>query len=149
MTIRSSFYFGALFATAMVAAAACGDDEDTNTTTRTTTAASSPASASASAASSGAGGAGLTCAEGCDILYDCGADGECPGFSGDAGEKAAFVEGCIETCMGSPALLALIDESDCAGTVTQVSAVSTDFAAVCENGFGGAGGTGGAGGEAP
>ncbi|MBL8740732.1 MAG: hypothetical protein JNK04_06555, partial [Myxococcales bacterium] len=42
-------------------------------------------------------------------------------------------------------LLLLVDPADCAGTIADVSAVSTDFAGVCENGLpqGGAGAGGG------
>lgn len=87
-----------------------------------------------------------TCANACAALYDCGAltcNGTdlCPGFSGMAAEKTAFIgdamNGCVKTCTAQGALKALIDPTDCASTIKTIKMVSDmDFAPVCENGFG-------------
>lgn len=88
-----------------------------------------------------------TCEQACAALYDCGAltcNGTdlCPGFTGAAAEKMAFVgdamSGCVETCMdpATSAIKGLIDPEDCAGTINIVKTVSSmAFAPVCENGF--------------
>lgn len=153
MNIKLVFCAAALASFGLIA---CGDDTSgtggggqggggtggsTTTTTTTTT--------------TGQGGAGggtteLTCAEACGAVYDCGAANDsalCPNFSADGIDKVTFVgddeNGCIATCNSTPALKAIINPDNCAGTVGSLKAVSTDFAAACD----GAGGGGGAGGN--
>jgi hypothetical protein len=84
---------------------------------------------------SGAGGAFTSCFDACSFVYDCGSEGYCPGFTGTASEKSSFVLGCTDACDAQPLLLQFVDPNDCAGTIANVSAVSAEFAFVCENGF--------------
>lgn len=90
------------------------------------------------------GPAALTCADACSLLYDCGVEGEnCPGFTGDLAEKAAFVGdetgGCIQWCNDQPALINLVEQDDpgdnCESAVATLKSVSPDFADLCDNGF--------------
>jgi hypothetical protein len=150
----------------LVTAAACGDDE-TGTTSGPASTGAGATSTTASSTATGMGGGDVCaltgaadpadCAEACSDLYDCGAlecggMTNCAGFSGAAAEKTAFVGdangGCIATCTGQMALIALIDPASCDTTVAAIKGASGDFADVCDNGFGtgGSGGMGGMGG---
>ncbi len=76
-----------------------------------------------------------------------------PGFTGAAAEKSGFVgddmSGCVQSCIGFPTLMGLINAEDCSTTVDSISGANDDFKDVCENGFSqGGGGAGGAGGAA-
>jgi hypothetical protein len=42
-----------------------------------------------------------------------------------------FVPYCLETCAGTPALIALVNPDDCAWTVQTLAAVNPDFAELC------------------
>ncbi len=82
----------------------------------------------------------MSCDEGCFILYQCGVafcDGQqlCPGFSGTPGEQMLFHGGCLQGCADQPAILALLDPSNCDVTISTIEAASTDFANVCQFGF--------------
>ena len=91
------------------------------------------------------GGGGRDCAQACADLGDCaGRDDLCPGITPD--NKAAFIEGCLPACEASPALIGLVNPTDCAGTVGTLSNVNPQFAEACEGG-GGMGGEGGMGGD--
>jgi len=138
-----------------LALVACGDDSRTSTGTGgagtggagqggATTSAGGSGQGGATTSSQGGGSTGPDCAAACGTLYDCGAqDMNCPGFTGDPAEKTAFVDGCIPGCESQPALAAIVDPNDCAGTIMTISGVSTDFAAACTGGISGAGGAGG------
>ncbi|MEJ7734161.1 MAG: hypothetical protein WKG00_33825 [Polyangiaceae bacterium] len=143
---------------------ACGDDE----TTGAGGAGGSTSSSSGSTGGAGAtggnpttggaggeGGGGVDCEALCGELYDCGAeDDNCPGFSGDPAEKETFIngdpenpaDGCVQGCKDTPALAAIFDPEDCAGSVGIISGANPDFKEVCDNGFSGGGGAGGGGG---
>ena len=154
--------FGTVCVLSALAVVACGDDDSgeggsggsTTTTTGTGTTATGTGTTTSTKASSTATGsaacplpdttAPATCDDACSDLYDCGAL-TCNGatlcaFTGDAAEKTAFVDGCIETCMGQMALISFIDPADCAATIDTISGVSTDFAGVCADGIGQGGG---------
>ena len=92
----------------------------------------------------GGGGQALTCQTGCEALFNCGLEGTPPLCVYTAADEAAFVPGCVETCMGQMALLLLVDPADCPGTIEDVSNISTDFNDVCTNGIGQGGAGGGA-----
>lgn len=140
MIFRANTLFVALLGGALIGVVACGDDDETTTTTTTTT----TTSTTTGGGMGGSGGGALTCEEACSALYDCGAENDnCPGFA--ALPKMDFVDGCIPGCEANPALIAVINPADCAGTVATVKAVNADFATVCD-GAGGGGGAGGAGG---
>jgi hypothetical protein len=89
------------------------------------------------------GGQDITaqCTDACNAAYDCGVEGDnCPGFSGDPAEKAAFVGmvgagGCLDACIDNPVLVAVIDPSNCQGTIATLSGASSEFADACANGF--------------
>ncbi len=81
-----------------------------------------------------------TCDVACIILYECGAlacpSGQpCPGFGGTTAEQSAFVAQCVPGCEAQPALISLIDPSDCAGTVSTVASLNASFSSACQNGF--------------
>ena len=77
------------------------------------------------------------CQQACENSYDCGATcALCPGFSGDAAERDAYIAGCLETCANNAGLIGLVDPADCNATIETLSAVSPEFEAVCANGFG-------------
>jgi hypothetical protein len=114
------------------------------TSTRASTTAPGPGQGPITTVTSGTGttsGGFSDCDAACSALYDCGLQGGsdgmklCPGFSGNAMEKAQFVDGCVTACQDMPALLILIDPSDCAGTITVLKGASPDFADLCANGF--------------
>jgi hypothetical protein len=139
-----------------LALVACGDDSGTSATGTggagaggsgqggATTSAGGSGQGGASTSSQGGGSTGPDCAAACGSLYDCGVeDMNCPAFTGDAAEKTTFVDGCIPGCEAQPALAAIVDPTDCAGTIMTISGVSSDFASVCQGGISGAGGAGG------
>lgn len=99
------------------------------------------------------GMAATECPKACSIVYDCGAltcgsAKVCPGFSGMAAEKTAFVgtapttpngtdgTGCIQGCFSNPLLLSLVDPGHCDDTLDTLKAVNMSLKDVCENGFG-------------
>jgi hypothetical protein len=136
-------------------AIACGDEkssDDDDSSGRASASASGASGSVASASAAGSGssassGGGADCTTACTDLYQCGlesgVEGQlCPGFTGDTGELELFLNGsggngCIANCEGNPALAALVNPSDCEGTIASVRSVSPDFVAVCDNGFGG------------
>lgn len=86
----------------------------------------------------------VDCFSACSALYDCGVV-PCDGgalckFTGDPADKAAFMgdpgSGCVGGCSQQPALINLVDVSDCATTIATLKGVSSDFAASCDNGGG-------------
>lgn len=101
----------------------------------------SSSSANTTVSSVNAGGSASTgpatdCVSACTILYACGLeDGNCPGFTGEAAQQAAFSAGCVEGCEETPVVISLIDGSDCAQTVSTLKGVSVEFAEVCEFGL--------------
>ena len=90
--------------------------------------------------SSSTGGV-TTCEEACSALYDCGLQADangmqlCQGFTGAAREKNQFVMTCVDPCNTNPALLAIIDPSDCPGTISTLKMVSPDFSSACDVGL--------------
>jgi hypothetical protein len=85
---------------------------------------------------SGGSGMSLTCLEACTTIYQCGAANNnalCPGFAEIA--EGVFVPQCETTCASNPILISLVDPSDCAGTISTLSAVSPDFEMACEDGL--------------
>lgn len=95
---------------------------------------------------SGGGGGGtteLTCEEACDIVFNCGLEGEPPLCVYTAADEEGFVPECIVGCGEMPALLSIVDGDDCPGTIGTIKAVNADFAGFCDEG-GGEGGAGGA-----
>lgn len=133
--------FAAVIAVAgLFSVAACGDDGDEPAPTPTTT---TPTTTTG----------GVDCNEVCGYVYDCGADGLCAGFSGDAMERTLFIngqdmDGCVATCEGPTGSLlqGLVDMNSCDSTVTNLQNADMSFADVCENGFSGGGGGGQGGG---
>lgn len=103
----------------------------TNSTTSSTMTSTNQ---SVSVSTTSVGGAPpLDCKSACDTLYNCGLqDGLCPGFDGSPGQKNTFVQVCFEDCSKQPALINLINEDNCPGTIGNLKAVSDDFATVCE-----------------
>ncbi len=92
----------------------------------------------------GTGGAGgsppaFTCQTGCEALFDCalendsGGNQNCPGLQ--ASDQALVVPSCVSQCNNTMALLALIDPSDCEGTINTISNLSAQFDNACQNGF--------------
>jgi hypothetical protein len=124
-----------LAAVGMFLGAACSDDEETTATTTTT-----PPS---------------ECQVACTDLYNC-AVAECVGSDWTGADPTTLDEfltgtttdGCIAGCEASPALIAVIDPTNCPVTTGTVSSVNPDFAESCIDvtGEGGApaGGSGGA-----
>ena len=96
------------------------------------------------------GGGGRDCYAACGVLYDCGVENmNCPNFTGDASERAAFVNQCVPLCESSPALAGLVEPTDCTATIAAVTGASPEFAAACQSPAStsaGAGGSIGAGG---
>ena len=86
-------------------------------------------------------GGPTNCDQACSALYDCGLQSDangmqlCQGFTGAFREKSQFVMDCVDTCNTNPALLGLIDPSDCRGTISTLKSLSPDFSDVCDNGF--------------
>jgi hypothetical protein len=81
------------------------------------------------------------CFAACSAIYDCGVV-PCDGaalclFTGGPDDKAAFMgdpeSGCVGGCTQQPALINLVDVSDCATTIATLKSVSADFAAACDN----------------
>jgi len=103
--------------------------------------ASSTTQGPASVVSSSSTGGVTTCDQACGALYDCGLQGDangmqlCPGFSGALREKNQFVMDCVDTCRTNPALLGLIDPSDCPGTISTLQMLSPDFNDACQFGL--------------
>jgi hypothetical protein len=92
---------------------------------------------SGNAAGDGSGNAGgdpgADCFPACTELYLCGAANGyalCPGF--EALPEFDFVDGCVSSCEQTPALAALVDPTNCPGTVNAVKSASLDFAQACE-----------------
>ena len=130
-----------------LALVACGDDSGTSATGTGGAGTGGSGQGGATTSSQGGGSSGPDCAAVCGTLYDCGVENmNCPSFTGEPAEKTTFVDGCIPGCEAQPALAAIVDPTDCAGTIMTISGVSTDFASVCQGGISGAGGAGGAGG---
>lgn len=86
------------------------------------------------------------CTEACRDLYRCGlevdASGQalCPGFDGSAAQEDTFLYatgsgGCVDACNELPALLGLIDPTQCEQTIFNLKGASAGFAEVCEAGF--------------
>ena len=79
------------------------------------------------------------CQMACTTLFQCGLQSDsnglvlCPGF--EPSDQTQFVAACNETCEQSMALVAIVDGSDCEGTVDTVEAVSVDFANLCQFGL--------------
>lgn len=86
--------------------------------------------------STGSGGASsFTCFDACEVLWSCGAANNfalCPGFASIDGND--FIEGCIVQCEQIPALVSIVDESDCSGTISIVSGASQEFDFACQVG---------------
>ncbi|MBW2455929.1 MAG: hypothetical protein JRI68_15540 [Deltaproteobacteria bacterium] len=145
MKNRLSIVLAALAAATLFATGACDDDETTTTT-------SSGTGGTTSSSTSGDGG-GLSCADGCDGLFDC-AVAECTDW--EESDRSTYLNGstgpgCLDQCAAMPAMLALYDPDDCEGTVELVSGANEGFACICTYGYGadecatgGSGGTGGA-----
>jgi hypothetical protein len=77
------------------------------------------------------GPAPMSCDEACATLFCCLlASGDCPAAPADG--EAAFTKGCLESCVASPALIAIVDPSNCDTTVSTLIALSHEFAAYCE-----------------
>ena len=111
-----------------------GDDDDTdagqggaattssNTWTTTTTTTTGP-------------DGGDQCLAACTDLYTCTQQpGLCPGLEGTTLNDWLYgttTEGCLDTCADSPALAALVDPTDCPGTVSTLSTLSPNFEAAC------------------
>lgn len=90
----------------------------------------------------GGGGGGppaLTCQTGCEALFDCALEDDgsgnqnCPGLQ--ASDGPFLIPGCVTQCNSMMAVLALIDPSDCEGTINTISAVSSQFDDACQNGL--------------
>jgi hypothetical protein len=137
-----------------------GSDDTTGATTApttggddgaTTVATTSPTTTNTTQTTADSSGDGMdtgcvpamkTCMEGCEALYDCGAeDGNCM-FTGDQAEKDTFVEGCVENPL-CDTLVNLVNECDCASTVNTIKGASADFTDACDNGISGGSGTAG------
>ncbi len=56
----------------------------------------------------------------------------CPGVQ--ASDQSVVVPVCIQQCNLNMAVLSLIDPSDCEGTIDTISALSSQFANLCQNG---------------
>lgn len=93
----------------------------------------------ASSPDDGSGGAEIdTCEQTCRDLYACGSadDGAlCPAFVPDQTSEAAFLDGndddgCIAGCRRDPSLVDIVNPTDCAATITQLSG-NDEFDAVC------------------
>jgi hypothetical protein len=107
----------------------------TNSTTNSSTSSTMTTNAqSVSVSTTSVGGAPpLDCKGACDALYFCGLqNGLCPGFDGSPQQQAGFVEGCTETCIQQPALINLVDPSNCDQTITTLKGVSPDFQVFCD-----------------
>lgn len=157
-----------------VAAFGAGCDDSTNTggaggattssgTTKASTTGSMTTSGTMSSTSSGPacmvtgtidpnGDPATECPKACSVVYDCGAltcggAKVCPGFSGMAAEKTAFVgtapttpmgtdgTGCIQGCFSNTLLLSLVDPGHCDDTLDTLKAVNASLKMVCEMGF--------------
>ncbi len=97
-----------------------------------------------SVASSSSGG-NDPCVTTCTTIYDCGLKKDaqmmqlCPGFKGGS-ELSTFLygsmmNGCVATCDNQPALMAIIDPSNCAKTIGTLKSLSQPFACVCQKGL--------------
>ena len=73
------------------------------------------------------------CTDLCTTIYNCGLENmNCPGFTGDMMEQAAFVADCVPQCEMGPGLEQIVDPMNCAQTVNTLSQVSADFDAACQ-----------------
>jgi hypothetical protein len=140
-------YIAIVGSLALFTAAACSDDDTSTTTNTTTTTTATGTTTTTTGGMGGGGGNGIAeCVEACSTLYDCGlemdgADQLCPGFTGAAAEKEAFVGdadgGCVANCQAQPLLKGFIDGDNCPSTIDTIKGVSDAFENVCDNGFGG------------
>lgn len=71
------------------------------------------------------------CAAACEILFCC-AERECPAV--EPGFDEVFIDGCQQTCVEQMALIAVVDGTDCEGTISTVTSVSQEFADTCFDG---------------
>ena len=89
---------------------------------------------------SGTGGSPpmLTCQTGCEALFQCaleldsGGMQNCPALQ--ASDQGVVVPQCVLQCANNMAVLALVNPSDCEGTINTLSTLSPQFAALCQNG---------------
>jgi hypothetical protein len=89
----------------------------------------------------GTGGAppALTCQTACEVLFDCALEDDssgepnCPGL--EPSDGAVLIPGCVQQCNNNMALIAIVDPSDCEGTIDTVTTVNPTFDNVCENGI--------------
>jgi hypothetical protein len=146
MNARVGAGLAIMAATGLLLVSACSSDDTTTTTTTTTTTSSHGGGGS----TGGSGGSGDACPTACTDLFNCGQTNNlCPGMAdltlsawlngSAAGGAGGATAGCLDTCAANPALAALVDPTDCAGTVTTLSTLNPTFAATCQ-GAGGAGG---------
>ncbi len=69
----------------------------------------------------------------CTTIYNCGLENmNCPGFTGDPMEQAAFVDTCVPQCEMAPILEQIVDPMNCAQTISTLSQVNPDFDAACQ-----------------
>ncbi|MEM6792219.1 MAG: hypothetical protein AAF715_32190 [Myxococcota bacterium] len=87
-------------------------------------------------------GSGMTsdCQMACTVVYQCGADNRgalCPNFVPGVVSQSDFLDGpngndgCVAQCLSTPALLQLVDPTNCPATIQTLSTVISDFAASC------------------
>lgn len=90
--------------------------------------------------SASTGPAPSICSQACNDLFDCGLQaGNCPGFT--EGQRLPFLngdngDGCISSCEANPAFPAIVDPTDCPGTIDTFKAVNPTFACICDQGVG-------------
>jgi hypothetical protein len=108
-----------------------GGGSSTITTTSTT---SSGTSTTTSSGTTSTSAPPLTeCEQACTTLFECTQiDGVCPGIG--PGDGPTFIPQCALLCEQNPALIALIDPQDCAGTIATLSSLNQQFAALCAGG---------------
>ena len=118
----------------------------TGTGTSTSGSTTTTAASGSTTASSSTGGATCavpndqndTCDHACAAAFDCGAlvctapDQLCTGFAPMGGlTKVQFTSSCVPQCMQVPAFKAVIDVTDCAGTIAAIKGNSAAFAGIC------------------
>jgi hypothetical protein len=62
---------------------------------------------------------------------DSAGDPLCPNFDGTPTQTAQFTMTCEQTCAMQPALVNLVNPSDCAGTISTLTSISSDFDLAC------------------
>jgi len=154
MSNRLNIVLCALAGAALFAGGACSDEStSSSSSTSTSSSGSSSSSSTSGTGGNGTGGSGgVDCNQVCNDLFDCGVS-ECAGGWAES-DRDLYIngcndDGCLATCTATPALAALVDSSDCPGTVATISSANATFKDVCDNGFtpcgAGGGGTGGGG----